>query len=64
MIRNLFTWDNKTQDQRIIDLYIQIPSLDWSLYPDEIIEKHEEYKNFLEKEAIKAMKRKGLITNL
>jgi hypothetical protein len=32
------------------------PTLDWSLYPDEIIEKHQEYRLFLEEEAVKAMK--------
>ena len=58
MTRNPFNWwSTVSQDKRIIDLHLSIPSLDWSLYPKDIIEKHEEYRSFLEKEAIKAMKK-------
>lgn len=56
-MRNPFSWwDWKNKYQRVIELYHNTPSLDWSLYPDEVVEKSEEYKLFLEKETVKAMK--------
>lgn len=56
-MRNPFNWwSSKNKYQRVIDLYTNTPDLDWSLYDDDVIEKHKEYKLFLEKKAVKAMK--------